>query len=90
MHNGHPVAHGHGLFLVVCDIDKGYAELLLQTLELDLHLLSQLKIQRPQRFVQQQNLGVVDNGPGNRRALLLAAGNFAGHKFMLCRQPHLI
>ena len=56
------------------DIDKGDAQLLLKALKLDLHLLAQLQVQCPQRFVQQQDPGIVDKRPGNGDALLLAAG----------------
>ena len=56
------------------DIDKGDAHGLLDALELVLHILPQPQIQGAQRLVQQQDLGLVDQGPGDGHPLLLAAG----------------
>ena len=68
-----PVAHGQRLVLVVRDVDEGDADLALDPLELDLHLLAELEVERPQRLVQQQHLGAVDDRPGERDPLALAA-----------------
>ncbi len=46
----------------------------LDALELDLHLAAQLEVERAERLVEQQHLGVVDQRAGERDALLLAAG----------------
>ena len=46
----------------------------LDALELDLHLAAQLEVERAERLVEQQHLRVVDQGPGQRDALLLPAG----------------
>ena len=46
----------------------------LDPLELELHLAAQLEVERAERLVEQQHLGPVDQGPGQRDALLLAAG----------------
>ncbi|MNH29316.1 hypothetical protein D3C79_895430 [compost metagenome] len=56
------------------DEDEGDAELALQRLELELHLLAQLEIQRPQRLVQQQDARLIDEGAGDGDTLALAAG----------------
>ena len=55
-------------------INKGDPHLLLDTLQLVLHILAQPKIQRAQRLVQQQYLGTVHQCPGNGHTLLLSAG----------------
>ena len=60
------------------DEDEGDAELALQGFQLKLHLLAQLEVQRPQRFVQQQDARLVDEGPGDGDALALAAGELPG------------
>ena len=73
-HHGEPVGHRHGLFLVVGDVDERDPDLLLDALELQLHLLAELQVERAQRLVEQQHLGVVDQRAGQRHALLLAAG----------------
>ena len=43
-------------------------------LELDLHLAAQLEVEGAERLVEQQHLGPVDQGAGQRDALPLAAG----------------
>ncbi len=61
------------LFLVVGDEDEGDADIPLQRQQLDLELLAELEIERAQRLVEQQHAAVVDERPGERHALLLAA-----------------
>ena len=55
-------------------IDERDAHLLLDTLQLVLHILPQPEIQRAQRLVQQQHLGAVHQRPGDGHPLLLSAG----------------
>ena len=55
-------------------IYKRYAHLLLDTLQLVLHILTQPQIQCAQRFVQKQDLRTVHQRAGNGHTLLLAAG----------------
>ena len=45
-HQGDPVGHGERLFLVVGDVDERDAELPVELLELELHLLPQLEVER--------------------------------------------
>ena len=54
------VGHRQRLALVVRHEDEGDAERLLQRLELLLHLLAQLQVQRAERLVEQQHLRPVD------------------------------
>ncbi len=56
------------------DEDEGDAGGLLDVLELLLHVLAELQVERGERLVEQQELGVVDEGAGDSHALLLAAG----------------
>src|SRR5919112_2890624 len=51
VHHGDPVAHGEGLFLVVGNVDEGDPNLVLQILEVELHLFPELEVQRSQRLV---------------------------------------
>ena len=60
------------------DVDEGDAHLLLDALELDLHILAQLQVQGAQGLVQQQHLGPVHQGPGDGHPLLLSAGEGVG------------
>ena len=68
------IRHGQGLALVVGHVDEGDAELLLQALELDLHFLAQLQVERAQRLIEQQHLGMIDERARQRHALALPAG----------------
>jgi hypothetical protein len=61
----------------VGDEDEGDAEPL-QRLQLLLHLLAQLQVERAQRLVQQQHLGLVDQRARQRHALALAARKLPG------------
>ena len=56
------------------DHDEGGAELRLQPLQFDLHLLAQMRVERRQRLVEQQHARLADDGAGKRHALALAAG----------------
>ena len=71
-HDGDSVAHAHCFFLIVSDEDERDAELALQQLQLDLHLLAELAVECAERLVEQQHAGPVDECTGNCNALLLA------------------
>ncbi len=73
VHDGDAVAHGERLVLVVGDVDERDADLALDPLELDLHRLAELEVERAERLVQEQRPGVVDQGSRERDPLLLAA-----------------
>ena len=73
-HDDDGVGHAQGLFLVVGDEDKGDACVFLDLFQLLLHILAQLQVQRAQGFVQQQDLWLIDQRPGDGHPLLLAAG----------------
>ena len=71
------VAHRERLLLVVGHVDERDADLLLDRLELDLHLLAELEVERAERLVEEQHARPVDERPGERDALALAAGQLA-------------
>ena len=73
----HPVGHGQRFALIVGDEHERDADFLLQRLELLLHLLAQLEIERAQRLIQEQHLGGVDEGAGQGHPLALAARKLA-------------
>ena len=75
--DGDAVGHRQRLALVVGDEDEGDAERFLQGLQLLLHVLAQLQVERAERLVEQQHLRPVDQGAGERHALALAAGKLA-------------
>ena len=55
------------------DIYKCYAHLLLNLLELDLHLASQFEIERAERLIEQKHTRLDRKGAGYRHPLLLTA-----------------
>ncbi|MDH4988333.1 hypothetical protein QEZ47_23035 [Aminobacter anthyllidis] len=65
--------HCQRLFLVVGHEHEGLAGLFLDRLELDLHLLAQLGVERRQRLVEQQHFRVWSKCAHQRHALALAA-----------------
>ena len=82
------VAHRQGLVLVVRDEDEGDAQLALQALELGLHLLAQLQVERAQRLVQQQHARLADQRACQRHALALAARKLRRLALGHLGQPH--
>ena len=64
------------------------ADVALDPLELDLHLLAQLEVERAQRLVEQQHRGPVDERPRKRDALPLAARELRGRALRRVGEPH--
>ena len=56
------------------DVDEGDPDLVLDPLELELHVLAELEVERAERLVEQQHARVVHERARERDALLLAAG----------------
>ena len=73
MHDANAVAHGDRLLLVVSDVNEGDADLALEILEFELHLLAEFQVESTQRFIQQEHLGPVHQCPGQGHSLLLTA-----------------
>jgi hypothetical protein len=72
VHHRHPVRHGQGLLLVVRHVDEGHAHRLLYALQLDLELAANLEVERAERLVQQQDLGLHHERASEGHPLLLA------------------
>ena len=85
-HHRHPVAQGHGLGLVVRDVDHGGAEPPLDPGDLGAHLHPQLRVQVGQRLVHQERRRVADDGPAHRDPLPLAAGQVGRLAFQVLGQ----
>ena len=65
---------GHGLHLVMGDVDEGGAGLQVQALQFVAHLQAELGIQVAQRLIHEQHQGFGGQGTGDGHALLLTAG----------------
>ena len=88
VHDGDPVGHRHRLLLVVRDDDERDADVALDALELDLHRLAQLEVERAERLVEQQHLRVHHERARERDALLHAAGELRGLGLLATGQVH--
>ena len=73
VHHRHPVGHRQRLLLVVRHVDERDPDLLLQRLQLDLQLATELGVERPERLVEQEHRRAEDERTGQGAALLLAA-----------------
>ena len=74
VHHHDAVGQRHRLDLVVGDVDRGGADLLVHLLDLDPHLDAQLGVEVGQRLVEQEHLRVAHDGAAHGDALALAAG----------------
>ncbi|EAU67861.1 conserved hypothetical protein [Stigmatella aurantiaca DW4/3-1] len=74
----HLVGQGHGLDLVVGDVDHRRLELLVQAGDLQTHLRAQGGIQVGERLVEQEDARLADDGAANGDALPLATGERGG------------
>ena len=69
-------------------VDERDPDLALELLELDLHLVAELAVERAERLVEEQHRRVVDQGPGQGDPLLLAARQLPGPAPLVPGQPH--
>ena len=90
VHHHDPVRHGERLGLGVGDEHEGDAEVALQELQLGLDRLAQIGVQRAERFVQQQDVGLNDQPAGERDALALATGEPLGPLIGHVREAKLL
>ena len=87
-HHHDAVGQGHGLFLIVGDVDEGFLEFLVEPVDLGAHLAAELGVEARKRLVQQEGGGVGDEGARQRRALRLAARALAGQLVEKMSDPH--
>ena len=77
-HHRESVRHRHRFFLVVRDVQERDPDLLLDPLQLELHLLAKLQVERAERFVEQEQARIVDERASERDPLLLTARELSG------------
>ena len=78
VHDHHAVGERHRFDLVVRDVDRGSADLLVHFLDLGAHLHAQLGVQVGQRLVEQEHLRIAHDRAPHGHALALAAGELLG------------
>ena len=77
VHHHDLVGHGHGLDLVVGDVDGGGLQPLVQGLDLRAHGDAQLGIEVGERLVEEEDLRIAHDGASHGDALALAARELA-------------
>ena len=87
LHHDDLVGHGHGLDLVVGDVDRRGLQALVQLLDLGAHLDAQLRVEIGQRLVEQEHLRIADDRAAHRHALPLAAGQLPRVTVEIGSQP---
>ena len=80
------VSHGHGLDLVMGDVDGGGRKLFLQLGDLHAHLDPKRGVEVRQRLVEQKRLRLAHDGASDRNPLALAAGKLARLSIEIGRQ----
>ena len=88
VHDDDVVRQGHGLALVMGDIDGGDAHLLLDAADLRAHGNPKLGVQVGQGLIKQKHRGFDNQGTGQGHPLLLAAGELVGHPLLHALQAH--
>ena len=78
LHDDDAVAEGHGLGLVVRDVDEGGVDPLAELDYLGAHLVAQLGVQVGEGLVHEEDLRLADDGAADGDALPLAAGQGLG------------
>jgi len=76
------------LLLIVRDDDAGKTQPSLQVLQFDLHLVTELAVERAERLVKQQNVRLHHDGARERDTLALATGQRVGVAFAKRREPN--
>jgi hypothetical protein len=71
--HGDAVGQGHGLDLIVRDVDDGRAQALVQAFDFAAHLVAQLGVEVGERLVEQKHLGLAHDRAADGHALALAA-----------------
>ena len=82
------IGHDHGLVLIVGNENGGQTQFLMDLPDAGLQGLAKLGINGGQGLVQQQDLGMGDNGTGQGNPLLLTAGQTGGILVFLAFQLH--
>src|SRR5712691_187106 len=89
-HDRDPVRHGERFFLVVRDVDHGEAELPLDVLDLELHLIAELLVERAEWLVHEEDRRPVHERARKRHALLLAPAQLRREACPIAGEPHAV
>src|SRR6185437_17101225 len=70
------------------DVDERHGQLALQRPELQLHLTSELEVERAQRLVEEKDSRAVHDGAPECNSLLLSAGELVNAPLLETAQPY--
>ncbi|HJA11493.1 MAG TPA: LacI family transcriptional regulator [Candidatus Mediterraneibacter merdipullorum] len=73
-HDDDAVRHGHGLHLVVGNVDRGRSDLTVELADFGPHADAEFGVQVGERLVHKEYFGVLDDGASQGDSLALAAG----------------
>src|SRR6185436_18218616 len=90
IHDRDQIGHREGFFLIVRHVDERDAHLAVHALQLELHLLAELEVERAERLVEEKDGRVVDERARQRDPLLLAAGQLVGPSPIEAPEPNLL
>ena len=88
VHDHDAVGDLEGFFLVVGDEDAGDVDLVVQAAEPLAELLAHLGVERAERLVEQEYLGLGGERASQRDALALTAGELRGHRVLVALELH--
>ena len=88
VHDSDPIAHRERLFLVVGHVHEGDPDLDLDPLQFELELAPEFEVECAERLVEEQHRGPIDERPGERHALLLAARQLVRLSALVAGQLH--
>ena len=88
IHDHDRIRHGKCLFLIMCYIQKGDPQLIFETDQLILHILSKLQVQRTERLIQKQYLRLIYDCTCDCNTLLLSTTQRIRHAFLKTIQIH--
>src|SRR5215207_2898963 len=87
LHNNHPIAHHHGLRLIMGHVNGRNPELLLDLCQLEPHSLPQLSVKIAERLIEQQQLRLHDKRARQRDPLLLPTGELVRITVVIVGKP---
>ena len=90
MQHGHAIGDAEDLGDLVTHDDRGEAEFLVQLLDQVVDGIDENGVEARGRLVEEDDLGLVDEGPGDRHALAHAARDLRGVLVAHAGQAHLL
>ena len=81
------IGHRHGFALVMGHVDHRHAELAMNPLELELHLLAQVLVERAERLVEEEYIGLNTNARARATRCCCPPESWRGYRSADCCKP---